>query len=212
MKKRIGNGFLLCGFMLLAGALILFLYNQQEAETAKQASIEVITQLIESIEEVDSPIIPMEHEANLNIPIEYLDDSAFEMTEVEINGHMYIGYLSLPTLNLELPIMSNWDYQKLKISPCRYTGSVMGRNLVLMAHNYAAHFGKISELIEGDRVIFVDMNGNATFYEVVAQDILAPSAVEEMTAGAYDLTLFTCTYGGANRVTVYCNITHDAGQ
>ena len=127
------------------------------------------------------------------------------MTEVEINGYAYIGYLSIPTLELELPIMADWDYPRLQIAPCRYTGSVRGEDLVLMAHNYASHFGTISQLKPGDSVIFTDMDGIVTMYEVVAQDILDPYAVEEMTAGDFDLTLFTCTYGGKSRVTVYCN-------
>ena len=37
---------------------------------------------------------------------------------------------------------------------------------------------------------------------MVALEILQPTAVEEMTAGEFDLTLFTCTYGGKSRVTV----------
>ena len=76
-----------------------------------------------------------------------------------------------------------------------------------MAHNYDSHFGPISKLEIGDSVIFVDMDGNTITYEVVGKDILAPTAVEEMTSGAFDLTLFTCTYGGASRVTVYCDRT-----
>ena len=44
-----------------------------------------------------------------------------------------------------------------------------------------------------------------TEYRVVVLDILSPDAIEEMTAGDFDLTLFTCTYGGQSRVTVYCN-------
>jgi sortase A len=74
-----------------------------------------------------------------------------------------------------------------------------------MAHNYASHFGGLSKLSEGDSVIFTDMDGIVTAYEVVAQDVLAPNAVEEMTSGDFDLTLFTCTYGGKSRVTVYCD-------
>ena len=74
-----------------------------------------------------------------------------------------------------------------------------------MAHNYASHFGGLSELSEGDNVFFTDMDGIVTMYEVVAQDILDPYAVEEMTSGEFDLTLFTCTYGGQSRVTVYCD-------
>ena len=74
-----------------------------------------------------------------------------------------------------------------------------------MAHNYATHFGKISQLSEGDQVIFTDMDGVMTIYQVVAQDILAPNDVQEIISGDFDLTLFTCTYGGKSRVTVYCD-------
>ena len=124
---------------------------------------------------------------------------------MEIDGYGYIGYLSIPKLELDLPIMSQWDNKRLRIAPCRYVGSVRGEDLVLMAHNYAKHFGRLSQLSQGDMVIFTDMDGVVTQYQVMAQDILAPDAVEEMTAGAFDLTLFTCTYGGRSRVTVYCD-------
>lgn len=190
------------GAVLLAGALGLFLWNSQEARAAEESSVELMTRLVEELEEIEDPTVPLEY---VGVPVEYLDPSAFEMTEVEINGHMYIGYLSIPSLELELPIMSGWDYSKLQIAPCRYYGSVMGEDLVLMAHNYPKHFGKISQLKEGDSVVFVDMDGITTRYEVVAQDVLDPYAVEEMVAGDFDLTLFTCTYGGASRVTVYCD-------
>lgn len=141
----------------------------------------------------------------MQIPVELLTEEDTEMTEVEINGNQYIGYLSIPVLGLELPIMSSWSYPKLNIAPCRYTGSVRGEDLVLMAHNYSSHFGKLSQLDLGDMVEFTDMDGVITRYEVVGKDVLDPAAVEEMTSGDFDLTLFTCTYGGGSRVTVYCN-------
>ena len=48
------------------------------------------------------------------------------------------------------------------------------------------------------------MDGMIWEYEVAAVDILQPTDIEDMTAGDYDLTLFTCTYGGQSRVTVRC--------
>jgi sortase A len=74
-----------------------------------------------------------------------------------------------------------------------------------MAHNYKSHFGRFTDLELDDTVIFTDVDGIVTCYQVVAKDILSPDSVEEMTAGAFDLTLFTCTYGGKSRVTIYCN-------
>lgn len=197
---------MLLGTALIFGALSLFIYNQHEAAEAETVSLDLLPQLVEAIaENEDSPTGPATYEQPVGTPVEYLDPGAFEMTEVEIDGYAYIGYLSIPALELELPIMADWDYTRLRIAPCRYTGSVRGEDLVLMAHNYASHFGGLSKLSEGDSVIFTDMDGVTTEYQVVAQDILEPDAVEEMTSGDFDLTLFTCTYGGKSRVTVYCD-------
>ena len=203
MRNKIGTLFMILGAALVLSALALFLYNQREAAQAEQVAAAQLSQLVAEIgqqEELENTevILP-------GTPVELMDPSAFEMTEVIIDGHAYIGYLSIPSLNLELPIMSGWDYAKLRIAPCLYSGSVMGEDLVLMAHNYKKHFGTISKLSEGDSVIFVDMDGVTTQYEVVAQEVLTPKEVEEMTAGEYDLTLFTCTYGGKSRVTVRCD-------
>ena len=41
---------------------------------------------------------------------------------------------------------------------------------------------------------------------MVGRDVVAPSAVEEVISGAYDLTLLTCTYGGQNRICVYFDL------
>lgn len=191
---------MLLGAALVLGALTLFLFNQREANQAGEQSAELLPQLVEQLETLEAT-----QPLDLEIPEELLTAEQVKMTEMVIDGHRYIGYLSLPALNLELPVMSDWSKENLWIAPCRYYGSLRGNDLVLMAHNYERHFGRIGKLNEGDAVIFTDMDGGVTEYEVVAQDVLDPEAVEEMTAGDFDLTLFTCTYSGKNRVTVFCD-------
>lgn len=208
MRNKFGTLFMILGAALIVAALSLFLYNQREASEAEQASVELMPQLVSEIRR-NQETAPEEPTEVPNTPLELLDPSDLVMTEVEINGYPYIGYLSIPALGLELPIMSDWSYHRLKISPCRYSGTVKGEDLVLLAHNYDRHFGRLSELTEGDSVTFTDMDGEVYSYEVTALDILAPTAVEEMTAGDYDLTLFTCTYGGKSRVTVYCDFAEE---
>lgn len=207
MRDKLGNLLMVIGAALIVGALSLFLYNQNEANKAQQAVEALLPQLVEEIqnhadaeEEIDEEIIIP------GTPEEWIDPSAYEMREVEIDGYAYIGYLTIPKLDLYLPIMSEWDYPRLKIAPCRYTGTVKGENLVLLAHNYTRHFGRLSELELGDVIRFTDMDGVTTEYEVMAMDILAPTAVDTVTSAEYDLTLFTCTYGGQSRVTVFCDI------
>lgn len=193
----------------MIGALLLARANQREDHLAQEAAVDVMPQLVEQILEntaQEETVAPDETIPQLQIPVDLLTEEEKKMTEVEIDGHRYIGYLSIPALKLDLPVMSGWSYAKLNIAPCRYAGSVRGEDMVVMAHNYSSHFGKLSRLDLGDRVQFTDMDGVITAYEVVGKDVLDPTAVAEMTSGDFDLTLFTCTYGGKNRVTVYCDM------
>lgn len=184
------------GAVLVLAALSLFLWNQRENNEAGTSAEKILPQVIEQIEtpgagqEVEEPSYPDPYDPT--------------MTEVEIDGYAYVGVLSIPSLELELPVMSEWDYTRLKIAPCRYAGSTKTDDLVICAHNYTRHFGPIRNLTPGDTVTFTDMDGVVWQYQVTVVDILAPTDVEDMTAGGYDLTLFTCTYGGASRVTVRC--------
>ena len=201
MKDKLGIGCIFLGVLLLCGSLSLYLHNKQEDRIAGQGVSEVLPQIVAQI-----PTEPdREALAERLPPLEFRDPDSFEMTELTVDGYAYVGYLSISALELNLPVMSTWDYARLRIAPCRYAGSVNSENLVLMAHNYDAHFGRIGDLKAGDSVTFTDMDGITTQYQVVSRDVLVPTAVEEITSGDFALTLFTCTYGGENRVAVYCN-------
>ena len=205
MKSKSGIVCIMLGVALLLGALLLARANMREDMQANQASMEVLPQLVEQIQERVAEEETEPTDAQLQIPLELLTEEDKKMTEVEIDGNLYIGYISVPAVEIDLPVMSTWSYPKLKIAPCRYTGTVRGEDLVLMAHNYTGHFKSISKLEIGDDVYFVDMDGNEIHYAVVGKDILEATAVEEMTAGDFDLTLFSCTYGGSARITIYCD-------
>lgn len=204
MRNKLGTICMVLGIVLVAAALALLTHNQTEAVQAEQASTELLPALVEEIQRSQN-YQPQTPPQAPHIPPELLEPEDLVMTEVVIEGYGYIGYLSIPSLDLDLPIMADWDYDRLQIAPCRYSGTLKGEDLVLMAHNYSHHFGRLSELTQEDTVIFTDMDGNVTEYEVIVLDILPPDAIEEMTAGDFDLTLFTCTYGGQSRITVYCN-------
>lgn len=127
------------------------------------------------------------------------------MREIQIDGHAYIGYLSLPTLELDLPVMSEWSYPKMKIAPCRYWGSVYLDNMVIAAHNYVDHFGRLGSIAVGDPVIFTDVDGNVFEYTVYELLQLNPNQTLNMVKGLdWDLTLFTCNASGRQRLTVRC--------
>jgi len=184
------------GTGLIIAALSLLLWNRREDSRAGDAAESVLPQVLERIEE--AAVQPEETEV-------YPDPYDPVMTQIEIDGYGYIGYLSIPAVELELPVMGQWDYERLKTAPCRFTGSTKTGDLVVCAHNFDKHFGRLQKLVPGDEVAFADMDGLVWRYRVTAVEVLEPDDVGNMTAGAYDLTLFTCTYGGASRVTVRCD-------
>lgn len=206
MRKILGILFMLLGITLVVGSMMLLLNNRQEDQQAQDFSHAVIPALQEEIRKVQETA-PLETVPQMTeyIPVEYLSPEDLIMIEKTINGYAYIGYLAVPDLGLELPVMSGWDSRRLQISPCRFSGSVRGEDLVIMAHNFNSHFGRLSQLSVGSQIQFMDMDGQLWNYQVVAMDVLAAEAVEEMTAGEYDLTLFTCATNRTHRVTVRCN-------
>ena len=116
------------------------------------------------------------------------------------------------SFGLALPVMADWSYSDLKIAPCRYSGSLFRSDLVICAHNYARHFSPIKNLNVGARVEFVDMDRRLWGFEASEIQILQPTEVEKLVTTPdedgepeWDLTLFTCTWGGANRVTIRCD-------
>ena len=205
MRRVFGIIFMIIGALLVAGALMLYLSNEKEDQQAGTSSDEILIQIQQEIQQIISEEAPTESPLDL-IPPELLSPEDLVMTERMVNGYSCIGYVSIGELNLELPVISDWSYQKLRVSPCRFSGTVRGEDLVIMAHSYKSHFGRLSTLSEGSAVQFTDMDGKTWCYKVVAMDVLDPTAVDEMIAGEYDLTLFSCTPTGKHRVTVRCDL------
>ena len=201
---------MILGTVLMLGAVLLFRINQQEDISAREFAESVMPELVDQIREnTDGSFSESDTLPELQKPFELLTEEDKKMTEIEIDGIPFIGYISIPKLGLDLPVISTWNLARLNVAPCRYSGSLLGEDLVIMAHNYVSHFGNLSKLEPDDIITFTDMDGKITRYKVVGMGVLAPTAVEEMTAGNFDLTLFTCTYSGQNRVTIYCDIENE---
>lgn len=199
-KNKLGVVFMVAGAVLIASALFVLINNRNEDENAGRSA----DVLMPVLQEVISENI---QKAGSDEPTFPLDDSSQgeEMTVTDIDGYGYIGYISLPTLGLELPVMSEWDYSRLKIAPCRQFGCVADNNLVIAGHNYKRHFGRLSSMQVNDPVSFTDMNGNVTVYTVSSIEVLSSTAVDEVQNSEWDLVIYTCTYGGASRVVVGCS-------
>lgn len=211
VKKSPNLGILMVilGILLVATSILLWLVNRQESNEAGEQAAQALPKVQEYIFEKaqENSEIPLESQPHVNPYEQAAVEKSQELTVVEIDGYDYIGFISIPTLGVELPVMSTWSYPQLRIAPCRHMGSSKSDDLVIAAHNYATHFGNIKDLQIGDLVQFVDMDGSVNSYQVVSVGVIPPTAIEEVQDEALDLVLYTCTYGGQYRVMVGCQRT-----
>jgi sortase A len=130
------------------------------------------------------------------------EESSAQM--VVVDGEAFCGRVMIDALGIELPVYDVWDYSRLKKAPCRYMGSVATNDIIIAAHNYKTHFGLLHQLEKGNEIRFIDITGKTHLYEVCEIVVLDGTAVTDMQAGNWDFTLFTCTKGGKQRVTIRC--------
>ena len=195
MRKWIGVICVFLGVLCILSAIGFVAYNRWEDMNAKDVAQDFL-------EDVQSIINEEQSEQPL------LNDT--KMATVEVDGYDCIGILSVPVLDLELPVLTDWSYAKLKKAPCHYYGSYYEKDFVIAAHNYKSHFGRLSKLQAGDIVVFTDVSGTVHYYEVVILETLPKNATKEMITSGFDLSLYTCTLGGSSRVTVRCNAVQDS--
>ena len=211
MKK--GTIWIVAGLLLIAAALSLTGYNLWDNYRAGVKAQNILEQLLPEIESDPIPKTGQMHyqkteteqisEDEIEYP-DYILNPNMDMPVKQIDGNDFVGFVSIPAIDRELPVFDEWSYPNLKTAPCRYIGTAYLGNMVICAHNYDIHFGNIKNLSYGDIVTFTDMDGNVFNYKVIEIETLQPTAIDEMTTGDWDLTLFTCTIGGATRVTVRC--------
>lgn len=188
-----GKLFIIVGVFLILISLTMTFYNKYEDFNAgKQAKA--------ALDVFKSEVTVQNH-----IVESLTTEEVREMKTVNINGDEFIGTITIPVLNLELPVMSEYSYSRLKKAPCRYYGNLFTNDLIICAHAYETFFVNLIKLKQNDLIVFTDVDGNNYAYEVLEIEILKPTDVDKMVNNEFDLTLYTCTSDNMNRVTVRCN-------
>lgn len=193
------------GFILIISALSLALYNFYTDKKAGEISSSILLEIKQKIPDFSDTISQIDDESEDLFKEYETDKEAAEEPYIVVDNLQYIGYISIPDLDIELPVLKDWSYPNLKISPCRYKGTAYEKNLIIAAHNYNSHFGKINELSGGELIIFTDALGKTYKYEVSQTELIDGKNVEDMefkSDNNWDLTLFTCNLSGQARVTV----------
>lgn len=189
MKRKIGDILIVIGVICIVFSIAFYSRNKKIENDSGQS----VKRVLEELETYD-----------FESSSEKIDPYSYEMKKVNIDGIDYIGYIEIPSIDMNLPVADKCDLEKLAIAPCRYSGSTKSDDLVIAGHNYVYQFGPINNLTVGDDVYFKDMEGRTYSYKVAEVTVLEPDEVKEMTSGEFELSLFTCNYSGQARHTVRC--------
>lgn len=195
--NKIGKILISIGIFLILIASSLTTYNDYEDNMAKKNSSTILESLKQDI---IKPTI--KEETTTTTEIKTVNQNNTKTIKIQDND--YIGIITIPTLNIELPIISSYDEEKLKTAPCVYYGKLSNK-LIICAHSYKSHFGYLNKLHQNDHIIITDINGNNHIYEVLEIEVLNADDIVKMIDTEFDLTLYTCTNDGTKRITVRAN-------
>ena len=214
MKRRAGMICMILGAVLIGAALSLFLYNEWDSARAEECAEQVLEQMQKQTEddaaeeETENENLGGEETERTEQENTLADTDDFGEKMISIDGNEYIGWISIPSISLELPVMAQWSEEGLKTAPGRYAGSLAEDNLVIAGHNYRRHFSPIKWLEPGTEVSFTDAEERVRYYEIEETEELLPYQVDAMITktetDTWDLTLFTCTTSGQARCAVRC--------
>jgi len=204
MRRKVGLLSIEIGVLAIVLAFLLYLHNFKEDKRAGKAAEvllqEVQTVLSEGQTDEKTELLFETSSADTEDTVEEPD----QIQDIMSNEYEYIGVLSLPSLELTLPVLSECSDSLLGVAPCRDYGDFDTGNLVIAAHNYRNHFGRLQELAYGAEIQLTDMNGELHHYTVTEIMIVQLTDVSLVWDSPYELVLYTCDYTNQNRVVVYC--------
>ena len=229
-KKRLFKiEFFLSVFLvfILSSYYIYAEYNRNESEQVSQQILAEVKadSTTKKVDENDVMVIVVSEERAEEIEQEeevqqaVVQDSVEEEENREFNtyttkkGKKYKteAVVSIPTIGISYPVLSETSDKLLEISVNKYWGPEPNEvgNYCIVGHNYknGKMFGRLSELVNGDVVELEDSTGKVVKYKVYNKYVVQPTdtrCTSQLTNGKTELTLITCTNYGKERLVVKC--------
>lgn len=132
-----------------------------------------------------------------------------------------VAVIEIPKINITYPVIYSNDTSEktvedlLKISVVKYWGPEANQpgNFCIVGHNYhnKRFFSKASTLSNGDIIYLTDTNNKTVEYKVYDNYVVEPNDLKctsQLTNGATDITLITCTMTGKQRTIIKARATN----
>ena len=179
---------LIIGALLILATIAYFAYNAIKASQIRKNNEVLLDKL--------NTLIPDPHPG----VIEEGRDTMMPVLSVE--GVDYIGIITIPAYEIEIPVASKWDEEKNKGILTKYYGSLSAHSLILGADNALGLFGFSGQITKDDNVFFTDTKGTVYTYSVDDVRRVKKITLDDIS---YDgLTIFIRSRSSSDYVVVYC--------
>ena len=234
-KKKIYQSSFIISIFLIFTLFSVYVYAQYDRNKSEEISQDILSSMMieENIIEEDTTTISKDDEVWV-IDLQATSEDDYEpkvsVTEIKTessekeettkkktgtytaaDGTTYstVGTVSIPSLDITYPILSETTDKLLKVSVCKFWGADPNEvgNLCIAGHNYRnkKFFSKVPTLSEGDIIKITDLSGNTVKYKVYTKYTVKPDDVtctSQLTNGKKIVTLITCTNDSKQRVVV----------
>lgn len=112
------------------------------------------------------------------------------MPSMEIDGIDVAGIIEVPKYNMKSVINSNWDKNHVFSVPCRFTGSVYNRTLIIGSSDYSGQFDFANTMNVGEIIYITDMEGGRYTYSVEKIEHSKNAETQKLQSGGWDMTVF----------------------
>ena len=201
------RGLILLGAGMLAASALLTGFHLREQRRAGEISARLLQLAEEQVSGNRTPLGETPPAAGEKAGENHaFSEESLAALEVE-------GILSIPALGLRLPVLADFNEELLSLSVCVYErdGGGQGR-LIIAGHNYRSHFGSLSGLKPGDAVSFTPLGGSEQAYQVTELLEVPADGRDQLEAGDWDLTLFTCNLDMSRRIVVRLTLSEGAAE
>ena len=214
-KKKGSISTIILMVVLLAGLSVMLYPTVSDWWNARHAS-QAIANYVEAVADMDEDVkkemleAARQYNASLGTGVHFkLEDAEYAEYEalLDLNGTGIMGYIQIPSINVNLPIYHGTEESVLQVAVGHIAGSSLpvggeGSHCVLSGHRglpTARLFTDLDDLVEGDTFMISVLDESVT-EEVDQIRSVRPEEGEELAivAGKEYCTLVTCTPYGVN--------------
>ena len=222
MKKKIYRFLFILSILLIMILCSAYIYAEYDRNRDESISKDILSFLQTSDDTTISSyenalVVLLTEEPAQEVTDEQQENTmksvAATKTYTASDGQKYeaIGFVRIPKIGVDYPILEDSTDALLKVSVCKFHGSNPNEvgNLCIVGHNYrnSKFFSKVPTLSVGDIVEIEDLSKRTLQYEVYDIHTVDPKDRKDTTQytnGKKEVTLITCTNDSKQRYIVKC--------